>query len=83
MVMTNETTVVETVTGLFTRRNLTLHDPPLISINCTWNCGPEMWIVLRTMEFSVLCYITLQVRYTCSTYVINANYDSCCRGMNL
>ena len=46
-------TVVETVTGLFRRRNLTLDDPPLVAINCTWNCGPEMWIVRRTMTFDV------------------------------
>ena len=53
MVTTNETTVVETVSGLFTRRDLTTADAPLMSINCTHNCGPEMWIVERTMTFVV------------------------------
>ena len=53
MKMTNDVTVVETITGLFTRRNLTLSDPPLVSITCEQNCGPEMWIVLRRMIFDV------------------------------
>ena len=37
--MSDATTVIETVAGLFERKNLTLNDPPLMSINCTSNCG--------------------------------------------
>ena len=53
LVMTADVTVVETVTGLFERRNLTVQDAPLVSIECTNNCGPEMWIVLRRLTIVV------------------------------
>ena len=46
-------TVVETMTAMFTRINLTLVDAPLVSINCTSNCGSKMHFVLGDMVLDV------------------------------
>ena len=71
--MTEEFTVVEMLTGLFTRRNLTLDDPPLVSITCTHNCGPEMWIIERTMNFQVSAFISnSNVSNSVSSYIVSA-----------
>ena len=51
--MTTNFTIVETLTGLFTRNNLTLNDPPLMSINCTSNCGDKMIIRFGRLEIDV------------------------------
>ena len=53
MKMTENYTIIEPITGLFNRKNLSLIDPPLVAINCTWNCGVEMKIVFRRLVIDV------------------------------
>ena len=52
-------TVVETMTAMFTRINLTLVDAPLVSINCTSNCGSKMHFVLGDMVLDVSCSVVV------------------------
>ena len=51
--LSNESTVVETRLGLFTRLNLTLNDPPLMSINCTSNCEDRILLSHGVMHINV------------------------------
>ena len=53
MEMDAEHTVVDVTTGKFHRHTLSLHDPPLVSINCTSNCGEVMYIVLGNLTINV------------------------------
>ena len=51
--MTSDYTVVETLTGLFSRQNLTLIDPPLLAINCSANCGEKVHFSLGDLVLDV------------------------------
>ena len=44
--------IIEPISGIFTRQNLTLSDPPLLSINCTSNCG-ELQNIKGNLNISV------------------------------
>ena len=50
-----DTVIVETVTALFIRNNLTLVDPPLVSIECTANCRRAIIITDGPLIINVSC----------------------------
>ena len=66
--MSDATTVIETVAGLFERKNLTLNDPPLMSINCTSNCGERMLLSYGNLNISVSYRLYLCHVYTVGGY---------------
>ena len=68
--LTDSVTVVETVTGLFNRTNLTLTDPPLVSINCSANCGDRVLLTDGSLNITVSVSLSLRLRYLYDFHIV-------------